>query len=192
MQVLGGRGSDLERSFSYGWCGSCSSRCSPPCPAEERADLLAGSAALAAPLFDRPGRGGAGRGLVAGDAPRSLLADGEPRRAPAPARARRAALVRSALVTLAGLPPATDGGPRPLGHRRPPAGGTGRGSPPELIGQIVSDPLATTVRPAPLSTGAVARLLRESLSPEADDAFCAACQGKRRAAIRCSCVSSCT
>ena len=45
-----------------------------------------------------------------------------------------------------------------------------------LIGQIVSDPLATTVRPAALSTEAVARLLRESLSPEADDAFCAACQ----------------
>jgi DNA-binding CsgD family transcriptional regulator len=50
------------------------------------------------------------------------------------------------------------------------------GEDPGLIGQIVSDPLATTVRPAPLSTEAVARLLRESLSPEADDAFCDACQ----------------
>jgi hypothetical protein len=50
------------------------------------------------------------------------------------------------------------------------------GEEPGLIDQIVSDPLATVIRPAPLSTEAAARFLRETLSPAADDAFCAACE----------------
>jgi tetratricopeptide (TPR) repeat protein len=49
------------------------------------------------------------------------------------------------------------------------------GEDPGLLGQIVSDPLATTVRPAPLSADATARVVRETLSRGADDAFCAAC-----------------
>ena len=49
------------------------------------------------------------------------------------------------------------------------------GEDPGLLGQIVSDPLATVIRPAPLSMEAAARLVRETLSPDADDAFCAAC-----------------
>jgi DNA-binding CsgD family transcriptional regulator/tetratricopeptide (TPR) repeat protein len=48
------------------------------------------------------------------------------------------------------------------------------GADPGLLGQIVSDPLATVVGPAPLSSEAAAQLVRETL-PEADDAFCAAC-----------------
>jgi predicted ATPase len=44
-----------------------------------------------------------------------------------------------------------------------------------LLGQIVSDPLSTVVRPAPLSAGAATRLLRQALSPDAEDAFCVAC-----------------
>src|SRR2546429_550574 len=50
------------------------------------------------------------------------------------------------------------------------------GEEPGLIDQIVSDPLATVIRPAPLSTEAAARFLPETLSPAADDAFCAACE----------------
>ena len=46
------------------------------------------------------------------------------------------------------------------------------GEDPGLLGQIVSDPLVTLLRPAALTTGAVARLVRETLSPDADDAFC--------------------
>jgi DNA-binding CsgD family transcriptional regulator len=48
------------------------------------------------------------------------------------------------------------------------------GEDPRLIGQIVSDPLATVIRPGPLSAAAAALLLRETLS-DAEDAFCAAC-----------------
>ena len=49
------------------------------------------------------------------------------------------------------------------------------GEDPSLVGQIVSDPLAVVIRPAPLSADAATVLLRETLSPEADEAFCAAC-----------------
>jgi hypothetical protein len=49
------------------------------------------------------------------------------------------------------------------------------GENPSLLAQIVSDPLATVIRPAPLSIGAAARFVRRTLSPDADDAFCAAC-----------------
>ena len=52
MQVLGGRGSDLERSFSYGVVRQLFEPLLASLQAEERADLFAGSAALAAPLFD--------------------------------------------------------------------------------------------------------------------------------------------
>jgi hypothetical protein len=52
MQVLGGRGSDLERSFSYGVVRQLFEPLLAFLQAEERADLFAGSAALAAPLFD--------------------------------------------------------------------------------------------------------------------------------------------
>jgi tetratricopeptide (TPR) repeat protein len=49
------------------------------------------------------------------------------------------------------------------------------GDDPSLLVQIVSDPLAAVIRPAPLSVEAAARFVRETLSPDADDAFCAAC-----------------
>jgi DNA-binding CsgD family transcriptional regulator len=45
-----------------------------------------------------------------------------------------------------------------------------------LIRQIVSDPLATVIRPAPLSAAAATAFLRETLGPDAEDGFCAACQ----------------
>ena len=101
-------------------CGSFSSRCSRRCRSEERADALAGAAALAEPLFN-PERLDAETGADSslGDAARPLLAVGEPRRAPtAPARDRRPALVRSPVAALARLPAAAHRGARPLGPRR--------------------------------------------------------------------------
>jgi hypothetical protein len=50
------------------------------------------------------------------------------------------------------------------------------GADPALLDRIVTDPLATVIRPAPLSAEATARFLRETLSPDAEDAFCAACR----------------
>src|SRR2546430_837437 len=49
------------------------------------------------------------------------------------------------------------------------------GEDPGLLNQIVADPLATVIRPAPLSLEATMGFVREALSPSADDAFCAAC-----------------
>jgi tetratricopeptide (TPR) repeat protein len=54
--------------------------------------------------------------------------------------------------------------------------GQERGEDSVLVGQIVSDPLAAILRPAPLSDIAAAQLVREALSPDAEDAFCAACR----------------
>ena len=129
MQVLGARGSELERSFSYGVVRQLFEPLLASLPAEERAELLSGAAGLAAPLFDPVrARGRAGRRFVVGDAARPLLAGGEPGRPRAAAAgARRPALVRPALAALAGLPAAADGGARRLGGRRSPARGAGSG-----------------------------------------------------------------
>jgi DNA-binding CsgD family transcriptional regulator len=49
------------------------------------------------------------------------------------------------------------------------------GEAPALLAQIVADPLATIMQPAPLSAGATAQLVKDSVSADADDAFCEAC-----------------
>ena len=52
MQVLGARGSDLERAFSYGVVRQLFEPFLARLAAEERAELLSGPAALAKPLFE--------------------------------------------------------------------------------------------------------------------------------------------
>jgi hypothetical protein len=52
LQVLGARGSELERSFSYGVVRQLFEPLLASKHGGERADLLAGAATLAAPLFD--------------------------------------------------------------------------------------------------------------------------------------------
>src|SRR2546430_16402764 len=52
MQVLGARGSALERSFSFGVVRQLFEPLLASLPSEERAELLSGAAALAEPLFD--------------------------------------------------------------------------------------------------------------------------------------------
>jgi hypothetical protein len=68
LQVLGARGSELERTFSYGVVRQLFEPFLVSLQAEERAELLEGAAALAAPVFD-PAQFAADR--AAGD---SLLA----------------------------------------------------------------------------------------------------------------------
>src|SRR5262249_53802071 len=50
------------------------------------------------------------------------------------------------------------------------------GEDPELVGRILTDPLATVIRPAPLTSEAAASVVREALSSAADDDFCEACR----------------
>jgi DNA-binding CsgD family transcriptional regulator/tetratricopeptide (TPR) repeat protein len=176
MRVLAARGSELERSFSYGVVRQLFEPLLASLRAEERADLLAGSAALAAPLFD-PAE-------VAEPAVDSSLATLHGLYwLTANLAARRPLLLAVDDLHWCDLPSL-----RWLAYLLPRMEGLGLlvvvglrpaepGEDPGLIGQIVSDPLATTVRPAPLSTEAVARFLREVLlSPDADAAFCAACE----------------
>jgi DNA-binding CsgD family transcriptional regulator len=175
MQVLGARGSELERAFAYGVVRQLFEPFLARLPAEERAELLAGAAELAAPVFD-PAELGA---ESAAETPLATL-HGLYWLA-ANVAARRSLLLAvddlhwcdlPSLRWLAYLLPRMDGlnlvvvvGLRP-------------GEPGEdaaLVGQIVSDPLTEMIRPAPLSPDAAARLVRETLSADADDAFCAAC-----------------
>ncbi len=175
MQVLGARGSELERSFSYGVVRQLFEPLLASLPADERAELLAGAAALAAPLFD-PAQ------VAAEPAADSSLATLHGLYwLTANLAARRPLLLAlddlhwcdlPSLRWLAYLLPRMEGlGLLVLVGLRP----AEPGEDPGLIGQIVSDPLATVIRPAPLSAEAAARLLRETLSPDAEDAFCAAC-----------------
>jgi hypothetical protein len=176
LQVLGARGSELERSFSYGMVLQLFEALVASLPTDERAELLDGAAARAAPLFDPT------QVAVEPTGDSSLATLHGLYWLTANLAARRPLLLAlddlhwcdlPSLRWLAYLLPRMEGlellvvvGLRPAEP----------GEDPGLIGQIVSDPLASIVRPAPLSTEAVARLLREGLSPYADDAFCAACQ----------------
>jgi DNA-binding CsgD family transcriptional regulator/tetratricopeptide (TPR) repeat protein len=174
MQVLGARGSELESTFSFGVVRQLYEPFLASLPADERIELFAGAAAFAAPLFEPaqlaepppPASLAVLHGLywltanVASRAPLLLVLD-DLHWCDAPT-----------LRWLAHLLPRLDGldvlvvvGLRP----------SEPGADPALLGQIVSDPLTTVVRPAPLSVDAVSLLVRETLSARADDSFCEAC-----------------
>jgi DNA-binding CsgD family transcriptional regulator len=175
MRVLGARGSELERAFAYGMVRQLFEPFLARLPAEERAGLLAGAAALAAPLFD-PARLAAEPGTdvslatlhglywltanLATQRPLLLAVDDLHWCDPPSLRWLAYLLPRMEELSLLIV----------VGLRRGEPG-----EDPGLLGQIVSDPLATVIRPAPLSTDAAARLVRETVSPAAEDAFCATC-----------------
>jgi DNA-binding CsgD family transcriptional regulator len=174
LRVLGARGSELERSFSFGVVRQLFE----PLLASERGDgragLLAGAAALAASLFD-PARVAID---PAGDASLATLhglfwltanlAEREP-----------LLLVvddlqwsdLASLRWLAYLLPRMEGLELlVVVALRPAAPGEDQA----LVGRIVSDPLAAVVRPGALSVEATARVLRDSTSTDAEDAFAVA------------------
>jgi DNA-binding CsgD family transcriptional regulator len=175
VQVLAARGSELERTFAFGVVRQLFEPVLFQRTEAERAELLAGAAELASPLFE-PTQ------LAAEDTPDVSLAmlHGLYWLTSNLAATGPLLLVIDdlhwsdlpSLRWLAYLLPRMEGldlllvvGLRSAEPSEDPA----------LLGQIVSDPLAAVVRPAPLSREAVTRLLREALSPEADDAFCASC-----------------
>ena len=164
MQVLGARGSELEHTFSYGVVRQLFEPFLASLPEQERAELLGDAAGLAAPLFD-PAE------LAASPAADSSLATLHGLywlTANVAARARLLLAIDDlhwcdllSLRWLAYLLPRMEGldawvvvGLRP---EEP-------GADPGLVAQLLSDPLATIVQPAPLSPEATARLLRETAS----------------------------
>jgi len=176
MQVLTARGSDLERAFSYGVVRQLFEPFLARLTEDERAELLAGAAALATPLFDPVHLAGEPRtdasfarlhGLfwltanVAARRPLLLAVDD--------LHWCDAASLRwfgYLLARIEGLPVLLVVGLRP----------SEPGEDAALIGRLVSDPLALALRLAPLGKDATAQLVRATLSADADDVFCSACQ----------------
>jgi DNA-binding CsgD family transcriptional regulator len=178
LQVLSARGSELERSFSYGLVRQLFEPLLVSVPAEERAELLAGAAALAAPLFEPAGLAGDPEGdsslamlhglywltaNLAARRPLVLVLD-DMHWSDLPSLRWLAYL----LPRMEGLPVLVVGGLRP----------EERGEDGTLLAQIVSDPMAVVIRPAPLSVEVATVFLRERLSASADETFCAACHAE--------------
>jgi DNA-binding CsgD family transcriptional regulator len=175
MQVLGARGSELERAFSYGVVRQLFEPLLARQRAEERAELLAGAAALAKPLFD----------------PAQLTA--EPAADSSLARLHGLYWLTANVATQQPLLLAVDdlhwcdlSSLRWLAYLLPRMEGLGLlivvglrpaepAEDPGLLSHVVSDRLAAVVRPGPLSVPATTRLVRETLTPDADDALCLAC-----------------
>jgi DNA-binding CsgD family transcriptional regulator len=176
LQLLSARGSELERSFSYGVVLQLFEALVASKPPPKRAELLSGAAAVAASLFE-PGHVtvgpapdsslGAMHGLywltanATVDGPLLLVVDDlhwcdlPSLRWLAYLLPRIEGLDVSVLVTLRLAEPGED---------------------PELVGRILTDPLATVIRPAPLTSEAAASVVRETLTSAADDDFCEACR----------------
>jgi DNA-binding CsgD family transcriptional regulator len=178
LEVLSARGSELERSFSYGVVRQLFEPLLVSVPAEERAELLAGAAALAAPLFEPAGLASEPEGdsslatlhglywltaNLAARRPLVLVLD-DLQWSDLPSLRWLAYL----LPRMEGLPVLVVGGLRP---EEP-------GEDATLLARIVSDPMAVVIRPTPLSTEAATVFLRERLSAGADETFCAACHAE--------------
>jgi DNA-binding CsgD family transcriptional regulator/tetratricopeptide (TPR) repeat protein len=173
MQVLAARGSELEGTFAFGVVRQLFEPFLVQLPNGDRAELLEGAAALATPLFEPSQLTAESRDvslamlhglywLTANTASRlPLLLAIDDLHWCDPASLRWLAYL---LPRLEGLELGLVAGLRP----------TEPGEDPALLAQILSDPLAIVLRPAPLSEPATGELVRETLST-ADDGFCRAC-----------------
>jgi DNA-binding NarL/FixJ family response regulator len=174
LRVLSARGSELERSFSYGVARQLFEPLLASLEASERAEVMAGAAALSERLFD----------------PAHLAAESSADSSLATLHGlywltANLAAQRPLLLTLDDLHWSDLPSLRFLAYLLPRMEGLAvgvvvglrpqEGEDPDLLAQILVDPLASVIRPAPLTLDATARLLRDRLSPDADDAFCAAC-----------------
>jgi DNA-binding CsgD family transcriptional regulator len=175
LRVLSARCSELERAFSLGVVRQLFEPLLASERADERAGLLAGAAALAASVFDpahvaeEPVADSSLATLhglywltanLAERQPLLLAIDDLQWSDPASLRWLAYLLPRMdglELAVVAALRPAAQGEDQ------------------ALVAKIVSDPLATVVRPGELSVDATARMLRESTSADAEDTFVAAC-----------------
>jgi DNA-binding CsgD family transcriptional regulator/tetratricopeptide (TPR) repeat protein len=175
-QVLSARGSGLESRFAFGVVRQLFEPFLAQLSDQERRDLLTGAAALATPLFEPARLAAEPRGAdtplailhglywltanAATDAPLLLTVD-DLHWCDSPSLRWLAYLIPRMedfdLAIVVGVRPAEPG------------------EAPALLAQIVADPMATVIQPAPLSAAATARLVRASVSPDADDAFCDAC-----------------
>ena len=175
FQVLSARGSELERSFSYGVVRQLFEPFLASVGPDEEAGLLGGAAALAAPVFDPAGAAfepAADSSLATMHGLYWLTSNLAERRPLLLALDDLQWCDLPSLRWLAYLMPRMEG----LGLLVVVAQRSAEaGEEPALVAQIVSDPLAAVVRPAALTVEAAARLLGETLSAAVENEFIAAC-----------------
>jgi DNA-binding CsgD family transcriptional regulator len=177
MQVLAARGSELEREFAYGLVRQLFEPVLAHASEDERAKLLAGVARQATALLGyadpiAAAEQGSNASFATLHGVYWLTAN---------LCARKPLLLVvddlhwgdvASLRFLAHLLPRLDGLPLlVMVALRPVAPSTSQ----YLVAQILTDPLATLLRLAPLSQSGSARLVRTLLDDDADEAFCAAC-----------------
>lgn len=175
MAVVTARGTEIERSFSYGAVRQLFERLLAQNDDAGRSRLLAGAAAHAGRLFSAeqlPGQWGAGEddafALIHGlywlalnlSEERSLLISIDDLQWADEASLRWVAyLVRrlegTAVAVLCAVRPIEDEDP--------------------VLAELLADPATSIVRPSALSVAAVTDLVRGELSADADEAFCVAC-----------------
>ena len=180
VRLLRARGGELERDFPFGVVRQLFEPALAEAGAAERADLLQGPAATAGRLLGLPGAPGGEAQLAAPDASFAVLHGLYWLSANLAARRPLALVVDDAhwadapsLRFLAFLLPRLEELPLALVvATRPEAEGASG----PLLALLLADPLAGVVRPAPLSTGAVAQLVRDGLGREPAAAFAAACR----------------
>jgi tRNA G18 (ribose-2'-O)-methylase SpoU/tetratricopeptide (TPR) repeat protein len=176
--VLTARGGELERDFPFGVARQLFEHLLAAATEDERAQLLAGSAALAGPLLGQgapvarePARGedpsfASVHGLfwltanLTAGVPAVLLVD-DAHWADAASLRWLSYLARR----IAGLPAIVIVGMRP----------SEPGAAAPLLAGIAAERDAAVLQPAPLSSGAVAEYVRATVGAEAAGAFCAAC-----------------
>ncbi|HEX4099357.1 MAG TPA: BTAD domain-containing putative transcriptional regulator [Pseudonocardiaceae bacterium] len=173
MQVLVARGCALEREFAYGVVRQLFEPVLAGADSAERNDLLAGAARPSAVLFDQ-----VDAAAVDGDMSFALL-HGLFWLTANLARAPLMLVIDDlhwsdapSLRFLAYLMPRLEGLPLlVVAALRPAEPAVDQ----DLVCQVITDPLASVLRPAPLSEGASAQLVRTMLAGTAEDAFCLAC-----------------
>ena len=176
LRVLSARGGELEREFAFGIVRQLFEPLLASASADARAELLAGAAGLAAPLFgesalaETPATGDVSFPILHGlywlaanaafAQPTVLLVD-DLHWADPPSLRWLAHLVRR----LEGLPLVLVGGTRPPEQSEQAA----------LLTELLTDPATVVLRPGALTHESVAVLARDVFSAEPDAEFCAAC-----------------
>jgi predicted ATPase len=178
LDILAARAGELEREFAFGVVRQLFESLLTTSSADERAELLSGAAAFAAPLFDqsqlRFGDGASGDAsfatlhglywLAANIALRRplLLAVDDMHWADAASLRWLGYLARR----LEGLPLLLAVATRPRSEANESA----------MLDEVLADPAGIVVRPGPLGTAAVAALIRDVLAAEPEEAFVAAAE----------------
>jgi DNA-binding CsgD family transcriptional regulator len=176
LRVLRARGGELEREFAFGIVRQLFEPLLTATSDDERAELFAGAAGLAAPLFDQaglaeaPATGEASFAMLHGlywlaanaaFARPSLLLVDDLHLSDAPSLRFFAHVVRR----LEGLPLMVALATRQPEHSEHAA----------LLTELLMDPAAVVLRPGALRVESVPILARDVFLDEPDDAFCAAC-----------------